>query len=291
MKNVNPQKHLDTINQIAQYIYDNVADSLTLDLLATKFSVSKYHLNCLFFAQIGMNLGEFIQRRRMELAYELIRNKDMSVIDAALSVGYESPAAFSRAFSKLFDIEPNKVKLKQTPQFALAALIKKPDREVLEGEIIDLPEQHLIGLYGQGFHEQTYYNVARRLYEDISNQLGLANGFDFNRHHLIGISIESPWRMEQTQSKFFAGIKLHNDNKISQLGLESYVLAAGSWVRYEHKGPYNTMWQTILSIYASWTEQSSRKLRDGAIVQHYVNDINCTPIEDLLTHLYLPIEE
>jgi AraC-like DNA-binding protein len=59
-----------------------------------------------------MNLGEFIQRRRTELAYELIRSKDMFVIDAAFRVGYGSPTSFSRAFRKIFGIEPNKVKLK-----------------------------------------------------------------------------------------------------------------------------------------------------------------------------------
>jgi AraC-like DNA-binding protein len=130
MKVVNPKKHIGTINQIAQYIYDNAEEAMSLDSLARQFSVSKYHLNRLFFAQTGMNPGEFMQRRQMELAYKLIRSKDMSVIDAAFRVGYGSPASFSRAFRKLFGIEPNKVKLKQTHQFALAALIKKPNREV-----------------------------------------------------------------------------------------------------------------------------------------------------------------
>ena len=50
------------------------------------------------------------------------------------------------------------------------------------------------------------------------------------------------------------------------------------------------MWQTILSIYANWCEQRDGKLRDSAIVQHYVNDISSTAIDDLITHIYLPIE-
>jgi methylphosphotriester-DNA--protein-cysteine methyltransferase len=49
----------------------------------------------------------------------------MSVIDAVFKVGFESPASFFRAFSKLSGIEPNKVKLEQSPQFALASRIKK----------------------------------------------------------------------------------------------------------------------------------------------------------------------
>ena len=60
----------------------------------------------------------------------------MSVIDAAFRVRYGPPASSSRTFSKLFDIESNKVKLKQTPQFVIAALIKKPNREVIEACLV-----------------------------------------------------------------------------------------------------------------------------------------------------------
>jgi AraC family transcriptional regulator len=161
---------------------------------------------------------------------------------------------------------------------------------VIEAEIIDLPEQNLKGLYGKGFVQHTYFKVAQRLYQEIASHLGLKNGFDFNKHHLIGISLESPWRTEQTESKFFAGLKLDDDIEIDYSNLDSHILPAGRWARFEHKGAYNTMWQTILSIYANWVEQNNPKLKDCAIVQHYVNDINCMPIEDLLTHIYLPIE-
>lgn len=298
MIKVNPKKYITTLNEIAQFIYDNVEEDISLDGLADRFSISKYHLNRLFFAQIGLTLGEFIQRRRMELAYELLRNTDISVIDVSLRVGYDSSAAFSRAFKKLFSLEPNKVKLKQAPKFALANLVKKNDRPKLLAEIVDLPEQHLIGLYGQGFHDQTYFKVAEKLYQQIANKLALTNGFDFNKHQLIGISIDSPWRTEQAESYFFAGIKGDiNNNKNSQKfakdnkpHLESYKLPAGTWARFSHKGPYNMIWQTILNVYAHWLHENDYTLRDCAVIQHYVNDIQCTPVSELLTHIYVPIE-
>ena len=90
--------------------------------------------------------------------------------------------------------------------------------------------------------------------------------------------------------QFFVGLKLDNNIEIDHSNLDSHILPAGSRARFEHKSAYNTMWQTILGIYANWVEQNNCKRRDCAIVQHYVNDINCTPIEDLLTHIYLPIE-
>lgn len=94
--------------------------------------------------------------------------------------------------------------------------------------MLDLPEQHLRGLYGKGFNEQSYFKVAQGLYRDIARHLGFTDGFDFNKHHLIGLSLKSPWRTAQTESKFFAGVKLHNDTEINRSGLESHLLPAGS---------------------------------------------------------------
>jgi len=289
--NANARYH-DTVNAIAQYIYDNVEQPITLADLADKFSVSKYHLNRIFFAHTGMNLGEFVQRRRLEFGYSLLATQTMSVVDVAVRVGYDSHAAFSRAFSKLFEIEPNQVKQHNAPEFALAKLIKQPERKIIQGEILTLPAQKLLGLHGQGFDQQSYFAVAQQLYQGIADALSLSDGYDFSQHQLYGISIDNPWRVEQSQSRFFAGIaesSITNNAKQEQFSLEEYLMPAGLWARFEHKGSYQTMWQTILNIYASWFSENDYQLRDSAIVQHYVNDVTTTPADELITHIYVPL--
>jgi len=282
------------VNRISQYIYEYFDQPITLTSLSEKYGVSKYHLNRMFFAYTGMNLGEFIQRRRLEFAYSTLANQDVSVIDVALQVGYESPASFSRAFNRLFDIEPNRVRQKQAPEFALAKLIKQPQRHAIEGQILELPEKKLLGLYGQGFTEQSYFLTAKKLYTDISNTLGLTNGFNFAKQELIGISIDNPWRIDQTQSRFFAGVNLLEGNSVNNIDttmLDEYIWTKGRWARFEHRGSYRTMWQTILNIYASWFTQHKYRIRDSALVQHYANDVMVTPEDELITYLYVPLED
>ena len=139
--NKSPHNHYgEIINKLSQYIYDYFDRPITLTELSEKFEVSKYHLNRMFFAYMGMNLGEFIQRRRLEYAYSVLVRQNISVIEVALEVGYEPPAAFSRTFNRLFDVEPNQVKQKKAPDFALAKLIKQPERQSIEGQIVERPE-------------------------------------------------------------------------------------------------------------------------------------------------------
>ncbi|WP_448550303.1 AraC family transcriptional regulator [Thalassotalea fusca] len=294
MQKTHKAKYSVTINKIAQYIYDNFEHSITLTDLADTFGVSKYHLNRLFFAHTGMNLGEFIQRRRLEFAYSLLAEQKFSVIDVAIRVGYDSHAAFSRAFNRLFAIEPSQVKSNSVPAFALAKLIKQPKRQTIQAELLSLPEQKIIGLYGQGFEEQSYFSVATQLYQQIAETLRLSNGFDFSHHQLFGVSIDNPWRVEQSQSRFFAGISSPLFEDMTPSGAESlqeYLMPAGLWARFEHEGSYQTMWQTILNIYASWFSENSYTLRDSALVQHYVNDVTVTPTNELVTHIYVPISK
>jgi AraC family transcriptional regulator len=90
------------INQVGQYIYDNSDQVISLDGLASYTGFSKYHFNRIFFAATGYQLGEFIQRHKLEKALHLIKQGNHNIIDVALSVGYDSPSSFSRAFKKNF---------------------------------------------------------------------------------------------------------------------------------------------------------------------------------------------
>ncbi|GAA58255.1 AraC family transcriptional regulator [Pseudoalteromonas sp. BSi20652] len=284
------------VNRVAQYVYEHFDEPLTISDLSDKFTISKYHINRLFFAHTGMNIGEFIQRRRLEYAFNLLADQDhsYSVLEVAVHVGYESHAAFSRAFHRLFDIEPKQVKHNKTPHFSLAKLIKQPKRHDIEGKLLTLPEKTIMGLYGQGFENQSYFAIAQQLYQEVAQELNLTDGFDFEYHQLIGVSIDNPWRIEQSQSRFFAGISEPEETNFTDKKSEKlvpYVMPEGLWVRFEHKGPYHTMWQTILNIYASWFSKHDYQLRDSALVQHYVNDVTLTPPQDLITHIYVALLE
>ena len=59
-------------NQVSGYVQAHLGDSIVIDDLARHCGVSKYHLNRLFYATTGFQLGEFIQRRRLQAAYALL---------------------------------------------------------------------------------------------------------------------------------------------------------------------------------------------------------------------------
>ncbi len=64
---------------------------------------SPFHFHRLFAAWTGETLGDYLRRRRVEQAALRLRSQPrLSVLEAALGVGFGSGEAFARAFRQHF---------------------------------------------------------------------------------------------------------------------------------------------------------------------------------------------
>lgn len=276
-------------NQISEYVQAHLDQDISIEDLAAMVGVSKYHLNRLFQATTGFQLGEFIQRRRLQHAYSLLSAGECSVIDASLAVGYESHSAFSRAFIKAFGCKPNEVKrgaecLWKTPN--TLKNISTRDSE-LQPEILALPARKCFGLYGKGFKNNSFKSLGESLFAELGERLQTIDYADYFSS-AVGVALESPWQGDQTASRFFAGIL--DENLPANLNLDEYLWAEGKWAKFRYTGSYSLMWQTISRIYAEWVIPNGIALKDDAIVQVYLNNPRTTIETELVTELYFPLQ-
>ncbi len=79
----------------------------TLELLARDVGLSRSALAERFTAFVGQPPMQYLTRWRMQLAANQLRNGSDSVAVVAENVGYESEAAFSRAFKKAVGMPPS----------------------------------------------------------------------------------------------------------------------------------------------------------------------------------------
>jgi AraC family transcriptional regulator len=157
-------KNAKIISQVGQYIYGHSDQVISLDRLASYIGFSKYHFNHIFFAATGYQLGEFIQRHKLEKALYLIKQGNHNIIDVALSVGYDSSSSFSRAFKKNFSVTPSDLVQGNLLTNDRAGSLKPRKRltdQKLEPVWKTLPDQKVYGFYGKGFNEQSFSAVAR----------------------------------------------------------------------------------------------------------------------------------
>ena len=78
----------------------------TVDTLAQDVGLSRSALHERFVKYLGLPPMQYLANWRIQLASRLLRETNHKVATIALRVGYESEAAFSRAFSRLVGVPP-----------------------------------------------------------------------------------------------------------------------------------------------------------------------------------------
>lgn len=93
------------IYQIKEYIAKNLDVELSLDELAQRFHMSKYHMAHEFQKQTGISPYSYIIKRRLAKAQELLRS-GYAVKETGTRCGFHDDRAFSRAFKKEYGATP-----------------------------------------------------------------------------------------------------------------------------------------------------------------------------------------
>ena len=94
------------IANILQYINHNLKADLSVEALAAKYYVSKYHLMRKFKEETGYTLHNYIVNKRLLMARTLI-SEGMPVIKAAQESGFAEYSTFSRAYRRQFKTSPS----------------------------------------------------------------------------------------------------------------------------------------------------------------------------------------
>jgi AraC-like DNA-binding protein len=94
------------VGRALSLLHERPAEPWTLDRLGAEAGLSRSSLHERFVHFIGQPPMQYLTNWRMQLAAGKLRDTDAKVLDIALDVGYESEAAFSRAFKRIVGVAP-----------------------------------------------------------------------------------------------------------------------------------------------------------------------------------------
>ena len=97
------------IRQVIAYIDENFREELSVEQLAERVYLSRYHFMRLFKQQTGSTVHSYIRQRRLLYAARLIR-EGVPAAKAALESGFGDYSAFHRAFRDSFGISPGSLR-------------------------------------------------------------------------------------------------------------------------------------------------------------------------------------
>ena len=101
-----PEHRIDpTIRETLSYISENLSGDLSVETLAARVFLSRYHFMRLFKDQTGSTVHAYIRQKRLLYAARLIR-EGMPAGQAASACGFNDYSVFNRAFRSSFGIRP-----------------------------------------------------------------------------------------------------------------------------------------------------------------------------------------
>ncbi len=130
-------EYYELIEKSVTYIEDSLEMPLNVQNICDHFNISKFHFHRIFTALIGMPLYQYLASRRLNRAVQLIEEKEYSLTDIAYRLQFGDQATFTKAFKRMYDIPPSKVKTGQytIPIQPIPTVVKRPFKN-LGGDLV-----------------------------------------------------------------------------------------------------------------------------------------------------------
>ena len=91
---------------LLQYLNLHLTEELSIDQLAERFYISKYHMMRRFRQETGYSIHGYLTEKRLLLAQQLLA-RGCTPAEAAVQAGYQDYSTFSRAYKKQFGRSPS----------------------------------------------------------------------------------------------------------------------------------------------------------------------------------------
>lgn len=106
MKNKSLAIESKYMQSILEYI-DKDIKNVTLNSISDKFSISTAHFSRMFKKQTGTNFSDYVTKKRLEHACQLLAETDMKISDIVSTMGYQNVNYFNKIFKLQYNVTPS----------------------------------------------------------------------------------------------------------------------------------------------------------------------------------------
>ncbi len=104
-----PNEYKTRVNQVINFILQNLTEDLSLEKLAVVAGYSPFHFQKIFKSVVGESPRQYVNCVRLETAaHALVIHRGKSVTEIAFDHGFSSSATFARSFKNYFGVSSEK---------------------------------------------------------------------------------------------------------------------------------------------------------------------------------------
>jgi len=285
---------LKQFNDAMDYIERNLMNNIDTNQIARISGCSEYHFRRMFSFLAGMPLGEYIRRRKLSVAALLLQSKKEKVIDVSLTLGYEAPEAFSKAFQAMHGVNPSQAKkenieLKAFPPMTFQLTISggiEMDYRIVEKEAFQIVGfKKRITTQFNGINPQMDILVQKLTPQVISELKSLGNVEPMG---ILSVSANFSERIvEGSELDQYIGVATI---KSAPKAYDILQVEASTWVIFSVTGVFPVAVQeTWAKIFAEWFPTSGYQLTAGP--EMLWNESPDTSKNDYRSEIWIPVRK
>lgn len=286
-------EYVEKIHSVINYIDQNTDNQISIKELADIAGFSQYYFHRIFSSYIGEPLSMFVKRIRLEKSAQKLIYTNTNITEVALSAGYETPSAYTKAFKQIFGVNPSEYKIAKS--FVLQMERNNEYRDKLKETLMadftgikTIEDEKVYYVRKLGNYQKSAKEAYAELREFIRKN-NLDTPLTNPMVKVLGISHDDPIVTDEDKCRFDACISLIKEYPLEgNVGIQT--VKGGKYAIFLHKGPYSELSDVYRAICGEWIPNNNYKVRDLPIFEVYLNDCCVTKPEDLLTEIYLPLE-
>jgi AraC family transcriptional regulator len=282
------------MHRVLAYIDLHLDQPLDINVLVEVAHFSPFHFHRLFSSWMGETVGDYLRRRRIEVAaIRLAAQPRTKILNIALSVGFSSAEAFTRAFRGRFGCSPTiwraqqsaqryensnssqmNSKQSQAPQtlFVEHEVSRNPNKEsimkvtLINREPATVAYLRYLGPYGEPisrFWHEKYVPWA------TMNKLGAD-------HARYGISYDDPSITAPEQCRYDACAEVAADFAVSGGALKT-TIPGGRYAVLSFKGTAKQIGEAWATLLRDWLPSSGLQLDARPCFEYYPKGADYNP--------------
>jgi AraC family transcriptional regulator len=270
-------RYAQRLEPVLRWLADHPDATPDLYHLADLACLSPYHFHRIYRALMGETVNGTVQRIRMHRAAVALAGSGDSMRVVASRAGYESDAAFNRAFGALFGIPPGRYRNARSEPF-------DPQEPAMYPIVVEsFPATTLAVLRHTGNYQEIGPLFARVF------MLAAAHGLARPETTGFGVYFDDPEQVPTDKLRSLAGVSIAADATLAG-DLERFEIPAGRCAMLTYTGPYNEMSKPYQWLFSEWLPASGLEPADFPMFEQYLNDPRSTPPAQLRTRICLPVK-
>jgi len=278
--------------RVLDHIEAHLNEDLAVERLSAIAAFSKYHFHRQFTELFGIGVYRYVQLKRLRRASFQLAFRDQSIIDVAMSSGYEGPEAFARTFRKRMGQSPSE--FRKQPQWdpwydacqplsELRITHMKPVIRPEQVRIVDFPQTRIAVLEHRGDPQLIGDSIRRFIEWRKQMKLPPKVSATFN------ILYDNPADTDPQAYRLDLCAATERDITANTFGVVGKIIPGGRCAVLSHVGSDDTLAQSIAYLYSQWLPQSGEEPRDFPLYLQRVSFFPDVAEHEAVSDVFLPL--